>query len=127
MGFDSAMGEFVKLVFQALAPIVAGLIVALLVQMLRKIGISLSAERQAEVEKSAQDIILKWEEKAATAVKNHLALPAGAKINGAVLDLIRKFPKVDAGEAENIIHAELPKIGLGAAAFLRATADALKQ
>lgn len=124
MGLEDLFSEFVKAVFAGLVPVIAAGVVWLIVQLARKVGLSINADQQALLKMSAQDLIFRYEEQAATMVKHKIAVPADYKIRSAVAALLAKFPKITPEEAKAIIEAELPKIGIGAAAAVRAVREA---
>ena len=115
---DLVIDELVKKVLQAIAPIIAAGIVAVLGLFARKIGLQISAENQARVEKMAHDAIFLAEEKVTALVKRGVT-PMQTKLEMAITHLVDKVPGITVTEAEQIITAELPKLGLGAASFAR--------
>src|SRR3972149_6691182 len=121
---DDLVLEVVRLALTILAPVLAALGSAVLVKMFQRVGLEVSAEKQARLEKIAQDAIFGAEEWAAGAIKRNLPVPSGAKLNQALARFLMRAPGVSEDEAAAIIHAELPKVGLGAVGFLRAVRQA---
>src|SRR5688572_1150399 len=116
---DTVVDEFVKLMLQALAPVIAGAAVAVLALVFKKLGLQISAEQTARTEKIVHDAIFLAEERAAAAVKRGLT-PALSKASTAVNHIVEKVPGITPTEAEQLIKQELPKLGLGASGFSRA-------
>jgi len=124
MGLEDLFSEIVKAVFAGVVPLIAAGVVWVLVQLARKIGWSISADQQALIKIAAQDLIFRYEEKVAALAKAEIAVPADYKIRSAVKALLEKFPSISEEEARAIIEAELPKVGLGAAAAVKAGREA---
>jgi hypothetical protein len=124
MGLDTLLPEIVKTIIAALAPLIAAGLVWVIVQLARKLGLSISADQQAIIKVTAQDLIFRYEEQAAALMKDKIAVPADYKIRGAMTGLVDKFPNITREQARAIVEAELPKVGLGAAATFRALHDA---
>lgn len=121
--FDALIDQ----VMQALGVVLAGALVALVIQILRKIGITLDADKQAQLEYFAKQAVLRVEEYAATYAKKKLVgLTESQKFSMAVTDLIEKVPRVDRVEAERIVTAVLPQLGIGAAAGVTHLGNALR-
>lgn len=123
---DQIVDQVVKLVFDVAVVVLVPLVVALAVRLLQKVGLSLSAENQAKLEKVARDGIMLAEERAAAAVRRSLPeWSSGEKLQAATRHLLDQVPGITTMEAERIVTAELPKVGVGAAAFLAATRQAV--
>jgi sorbitol-specific phosphotransferase system component IIBC len=108
---------------------VGGWIVALLVQLFRKAGIELDEKREAQLRDAAAAAIAKAEEWAAAQLKGKFAnkkIPGQEKFERAVGDVLAKIPNVSREEAEDIVTAMLPQMGLGAAAGAAALGKALR-
>ena len=120
---DLVIDELVKTLLQALAPIIAAGVVAVLALIAKRIGISISAENQARTEKLVHDAIFFAEEKVAAFLKKGVS-PAQTKLQIATAQVLDKIPGITPAEAEALIHTELPKLGIGAASFMRAVAVA---
>lgn len=97
----------------ALAPVIAGLVVAILARALRRLGLEVSAWEQARLEKLVQDAILRAEEWAAARRKLGAAIPSSDVLRRATEDVAAR---VDGSpeEIRQLIWQELPKLGLGA-------------
>ncbi len=98
----------------ALAPVIAGLIVAVLVQWLRKLGLEVGAEQQAKVEKSVQDVILSVEEWSARKRSQGETATSTQKLDRAVEQLGEKLPAMTTKAVMQLVDQELPKVKLGA-------------
>lgn len=120
---DSLMDTIVHQILTALAPVIAATIVAILVQFLRKLNLDLGAEQQAKVEKIVHDGVFLAQEKVARAAKMHMA-PVGTKLGIAVEHVLEKMPGITSDEAKELVHQELPKLGLGASGFTGAVVTA---
>lgn len=82
---------------------------------------------EAMLQDVARSGIALAEEQAAALVKQGLSkLSPDEKMKVAIDWLDRKAPGVSRDEAERIIRAELPKVGLGAVATVQVLADAIK-
>jgi hypothetical protein len=109
---------------QLIEPIVAGLgvvltmaVIALGTQLFRKLGIELDVKRQQQLESFARSAVLRVEEVATAEARKHLSAWTGPqKLQAAVTDVVDRLPRVDRAEAERIVHAVLPTVGIGAAA-----------
>jgi len=125
---ETILDEVVKLVFSVAALVIAPLAVALVARLLRKVGLSLDAEKQAKIEKIARDGILLAEEKAARLVKAKLRpMLSSEKLAMAMKHLLDQVPGISTDEAELIVTQELPKVGVGATAVFAATRQAVTQ
>lgn len=122
---DDIYGELIKLGFTILTVMVVPLVTAILIKVLKRIGLSVSAEQQAKLEKLAQDAILATEEYASARIKAQLVklLPA-EKLTKAVELLMDKVPGITPQEATLLVQQELPKLRASAAGFLLAATTA---
>lgn len=103
-------------VVKVVGTLLAGLIAALVIQGLRKLGLSIDADRAAKIEYFAQQAVLTVEEKAAAYLKQQAAaMKPEQKLHEAMVVLMQRFPKLSAEDAQRIVTAALPKVGLGAA------------
>lgn len=117
--------ELIKAVLGIATAVLVPLLTALLVQALKKLGLSLDAEKTAKVEYFARQAILRAEEWAATRIKlNAGTTTAAMKLERALTDLTDKVPGISREEAAQLIHATLPKMGLGAASFIQSVREA---
>ena len=110
-------------------PLLASTLVALVVLGLKKLGLSIDADKQAQLEYVAKQAVLKVEEQVSARVAGAVDASLGpitSKLNMAVVDVIAKLPRVSKQEAEDAIHAALPQLGLGAAAGAAALGKALR-
>ncbi|OFW05634.1 MAG: hypothetical protein A3H96_11275 [Acidobacteria bacterium RIFCSPLOWO2_02_FULL_67_36] len=116
--------DVLKTVGTILAPILATLLTALAYKALKRAGLDLDAEKQAKLEYLARQAILRAEEWGANQLKTHLPATSGQKLQRAVTDLLDKVPGISDVEAAALVHAELPKVALGASGFLQAVRTA---
>lgn len=121
------MDELIQQVISYLGAALAAALVALAVQLLRKMGFSLDAERHAQLETVVRQAVLKAEEQAAAYAKAHVSkmLPAD-KMRLAVAHVLAKLPRVSEAEAADIVQAVLPQMGIGAAAGAQKLGEALR-
>lgn len=120
---DLFIDELVRTLLQALAPIVAAAVVGVLALAMKRIGLSISAENQARTEKLVHDAIFFAEERVSGYLKKGVK-PVQSKLAIATQQVLDKIPGITQTEAEALIHTELPKLGIGAASFMRAVAVA---
>lgn len=118
---DTVLDPLLSTVLQILGSLLATALIALAVQALKKIGITLDVERQQQLEAAARQAVLRVEEAAAAAIKRKLpAWTSTDKLEHAVTDVITRVPRVDENEARAIVQAVLPGLGLGATALGKA-------
>lgn len=98
---------------------IVGLAVPLMVQLLRRAGIQVSVEKQAQINSVALLISAEVEEWAAAKIKANLPVNSGDKLERAIEGMLKKIPGLTEAEAKAAISAALPQIGLGAAAALK--------
>ncbi len=121
------MDELIQQALGYLGTVLATLCVALATLVLRKIGISLDADRQAQLEYVVKQEVLRQEELAAERLKKTGIVTSGAeKLRSALEAVTDRLPRVDRDEAAAIVQAVLPQLGIGAAAGLRELGKALK-
>ena len=125
---DALLDELLKAVFVAVSGVVGTLLVALVAKLLQRIGLAVSAEQQAKLEKLAQDAVLATEEWARAKAKAELqkVLPE-EKLTQAVTQLLAKVPGITQDEAVALVNQELPKLRAASAGFVRATTAAAGQ
>ena len=116
--------ELIRTVLAIATPVLVTLVTALLYKALKKAGLDLSAEKQAQLEYCVRQAILRAEEWGASRVKAQLPTTPTMKLEKALSDVVDKVPGITRTEAEQLIHAELPKIGAGAARFVGAVRSA---
>lgn len=118
---DDFLTEALKIILVPAVAAISTALTALIVQLLRKANIELSAENRAKLETITQQGILLMEEKAAAALRAGVGqVAAREKLEGAMEYLLDKVPGVTREEAQNLVLSELPKLGLGASDFARA-------
>jgi len=110
MDWDRIWIELGGLAWEIVKPLLVVLVPALLIQAARRLGLSVSAERQAQLEHDVENAIRRGEElRAAGKLTAHTDLLAW------VIDEVRiARPKVSIEQVEDLVHALLPKLGLGA-------------
>lgn len=121
---DAVIHQALDVVGAIIVAVLTPLIVQWIANKARLAGLQLSAEKEAQVEKIVRDAILKAEEWAATRVKVGESTNAGQKLEQALADVVDKVPGISSQEAADLIHATLPKVGLGASTFLQGVRQA---
>lgn len=102
-------------------------LIALAAKLYTRMGIALTVERQQQLESAARQAVMRIEELAAAQLKLGLAAWNGPqKLSAAVTDIVDKLPRVDRSEAERIVQAVLPSLGLGATAVVVELGKALR-
>lgn len=118
---DPIIDELVKVLGAALA----SALTALVIQLLRKQNIELSAERQAQLESIARHAILVVEERSAAALKAGLRkMTPAEKLAAGVSVFVSKAPGVSDEEAREIVEAQLPVVRGAAVSFATAVLKA---
>lgn len=121
------MEQLIEEVLKALGVVLATGLVALVVQLLKRMGIALDVERQQQLESMARQAVAKVEEIAAVHAKAQVREWTGPeKLSAAVADIVEKLPRVDREEAKAIVQAVLPSMGIGAAAGAAELGKALR-
>ncbi len=114
---DALITEVITILGAALAAAIVGLIV----QVARKYGFDISAAKRTQLEHVAQQGILIMEEKSSAGVKAQLAkLRPEEMLEGAIAYVIKKLPKETREKADEVIHAELPKVRAATVSFATA-------
>jgi ERCC4-type nuclease len=109
--------QLIDPIVTAMGGILAGVLVALALRALKKMGIELDVQKQQQLESVARAAVLRVEEVAKSQARKHLADWSGPeKLQAAVTEVVDRLPRVDRDEAERIVHAVLPTVGIGAAA-----------
>lgn len=109
--------QLIDPIVTALGGLLASLLVALAIRAFQKMGIELDAKREAQIESVARAAVLRVEEVAKAQARKHLTEWTGPqKLQAAVTEVVDRLPRVDRAEAERIVHAVLPTVGIGAAA-----------
>ena len=112
------LNEVVKALVVASVGVIAPVVVAILVQLFRKVNIDLSQAQQATLRNTVQDILVEVEEWASHRIKANVPVTSGQKLSKAVDAIVEEKPNLSEAEAEALVRQELPKIGLGAVSFL---------
>lgn len=124
-GLGVLVSEAVRLLVATLAVIVAPVLIGVLVRWLQWLGLTLDAERQAKLEKIVQDAVLAVEEWAAARAKRGVKIAAETKLRQATERIVSRWPGLTPEEAERLVQAALPRLGLGAAGWLGAVRRAV--
>jgi hypothetical protein len=113
---------------QMIGAMLAAALVAVLVKLFQRFGIALDQERQDQLERVARQAVARAEEWAAAQVKAKVSkkIPGSEKFERAVVDVLERIPRVSREEAEAIVTAALPQMGMGAAAGAAALGKALR-
>ncbi len=104
---------------RAVVGVLGVLLVPLLIQQLRKLGLQVSAEQDAKLRAVAQSAIRGAEEQAASVAKASMGgtvIKGSEKLERAVSTVLERLPGITPEEATRIVHEELPRAGAGAAA-----------
>lgn len=124
-----ALNELLTQVTHALGGILAAAIVAVAVQLLRRLNISIDADRKAKLEYVVRQAVLAVEERAAALAKQHGAaviMTANEKAQAALEAVVERIHNVDVDEARQVIQAVLPQLGIGATAGVRELGKAMR-
>jgi len=118
---DPVYQEVIKVVGGIIASALGMLLIWIATQMARKLGLSVSAEQQAQLQWFAQQAAKKMEEIAAAKLKStgERMTPA-EQMAGAVEAVMENLPRVDASKATSAVTAALPELGIGASGPLSA-------
>jgi len=115
---------------QILGAVVAAALVGVLVKLFQRFGIALDQERQDQLQSVARQAVAHAEEWGAAKLrgvaKSKLKSLSRDKFELAVTDVLAKIPRVSREEAEAVVTAALPQMGLGAAAGATALGKALR-
>lgn len=111
---NAAMIELLKVIIL----VAFSLVIPILVQTLRRAGISMNSEREALLNQIAMIAAAEAEEWAAKKLKNDLPVSSGEKSDRALISILGKLPKLSVPEAKSALGSALPQIGLGASSAL---------
>ncbi|MBP7568772.1 MAG: hypothetical protein KBA95_01815 [Acidobacteria bacterium] len=112
MDWNRVWVELGGLLWAVLQPVLVLLLTALLIQGLRYLGLNLSTARQEQLAREVEAASRRAEE-----LRANGRLTAHTDVLGWVTSEVQRLrPKVDARAIEDLVHATLPKLGLGAAA-----------
>lgn len=109
--------QVIEIVRSALAVTLAPLLVLVVVRIAKRLGLDLSAEQQAQLEKTAQDAILRAEEWAATKARESSAAikPDPVQKLGVAVDHVKQeLPNVPTAKVVAAIESNLARVGAGA-------------
>lgn len=121
---DQIINELIKTVIDAAVVTIIPLVVAFIVQQIRKTGLEISAQSQARLQVIAENAVLAVEEWAADRVKRAIPTANSQKYARALEIVLEKVPGISEDEAHDLIHAALPKVGVGATDFLAKVREA---
>jgi hypothetical protein len=100
-----------------LAMVLTGVIIAIATRVLKRLGISLDAEKQAQLEHYATQGVLKAKEIAAAQLKRSaVKLTSEDKQAIAIGHVLENVPRADEQQAIDVVTAVLPTVGEGASA-----------
>ena len=99
-----------------LATAIASLLVGILAQYLRKIGIQLDADQQAKLEYFVRQAVLRVEEWARAQQKAGKAVTSDEKLVAAQNEVLARFPGLDPVTVTRQIQAALPVVRAAVAA-----------
>ena len=106
-------------VLAVVTPIAVGFLVRWLKALGTKAGITIDVQKEAMLEHRIQSFLLQVEEEAAARIRAGLPKWApGEKFSRVFEKVVGVIPGISRQEAEELIQANLPKIGLGAIAAL---------
>lgn len=111
------MEQLIDPIVTALGGVLVSVLVALAIRALQKIGVDLDVKRQEQLEGVARAAVLRVEEITKAQARKQLATWSGPeKLREAVTEVVDRIPRVDALEAQRVVQAVLPTVGIGAAA-----------
>lgn len=107
-------------VFEVAKPLIAVAVTAGVARIVQRLNLGFITVSRAFVEQQVANILIGVEEEAQAKVKvlGPGAIKAAEKFEQALTRVLDAVPGVTADEARALIKSTLPKIGLGAAAFL---------
>lgn len=114
------MEEFAKLAAGVLATLLSALVaiaVPMAVQYIRKLGLQISAEQEAQVRSTAEGAVLRAEEIIESQIKSHgtpIVRSGADKLEIAATAIMEKLPGVTKPEAEDLAKEAVARVGLGA-------------
>lgn len=113
---DPMYAEVVKVVGGIIASALGMLLIWIATQAARKLGLSVSAEQQAQLQYFAQQAAKKMEEIAAAKFKSTgKIMSPSEQMAGAVETVMANLPRVAAAKAASAVTSALPELGIGAA------------
>lgn len=120
-----AVEEAARLIVTVGAVVLVPLAVAAVVKILQRLGLEVEAGQRDRIERIVREAVLSVEEWAAAAARrSNVSVRAGAKLERAVTAILDRVPNISRQEAEALVHAALPALGLGAAEHLARTRQA---
>jgi type II secretory pathway pseudopilin PulG len=114
------MEEFAKLAAGVLATLLsalAAIAVPMAVQYIRKLGLQISAEQEAQIRSTAEGAVLRAEEIIEAQIKTHgtpIVRSGADKLEIAATAIMEKVPGVTKPEAEGLAKEAVARVGLGA-------------
>jgi len=122
---EAIVDELIRLGAAVAGLVLVPLLTAALVKLLQRTGLQVSAEREAQLRTIVRNAINHAEEFAAKAAKQKIGTLDGAtKLSIAASSILTKVPGITEAEAAQLVHEELPNLGLGASDFLRSVRTA---
>lgn len=113
-------GQLVDLVLAMGAAVIMPLLTLALAYVLRKLHLDVSGQQRAKMEYLVRQAVLEAEEWAASRAKQHIGTPSSHKLDRVLERVLSAVPGLTPTAVRELVHAELPKLGLGAAGFLKA-------
>jgi hypothetical protein len=115
MDLNSILTTVIHTVVALAAVTLAPIVVKWAISHAKRIGLEVSAEQQARLEYLTRQAILKAEEIFTAKLRAGTGrdVTGADKLSFAIHDL-QRTARVDSETAANLIHAELPKVGVGA-------------
>lgn len=106
--WSDLVNQILVAVMAAATPVLVGLVMALLIKLLQRLHLSISAEQQAKLEALVRRAILKVEEVMAARIKKGLPVTSADKLESAIAEVTGQAPSLSRSEAASLIHAQLP-------------------
>lgn len=116
---DQLIDEAVRTVLSFAAVLLAPLILGVLYRLFQRVGLQVSADQQAKLEKQLRDYLIETEEYFAARIKAKIAVTGADKLRHFIELAIDRIPGMTPQDAAGYAQQLLPQIGLGAAIALR--------
>ena len=120
---EGLQGEIIQTVLAIGTAVLVPLLTALVFKALKKLNLEVSGQQQAKIEYFVRQAVLEAEEWGAKRVQAKLPVVPKDKLERALISVVDHVPNISTEEATALIHAELPKVSLGAASFMRAVTE----
>ena len=117
---DQLIDEIVRTVLSLAVVLLAPLVLGVVYRLFQRVGLEVSAEQQAKLEKQLRDLLIETEEYFAARIKAKIPDITGAtKLQHFIEIAVDRIPGITAQEAAAYAQQLLPQIGLGAVIALR--------